>query len=37
VLLGPMTGRLFVDLSVLALLVVGTLWLAASKMDWRQR
>jgi uncharacterized SAM-binding protein YcdF (DUF218 family) len=33
----PLTGRLFVDLGVLALLIVVTLWLAASRMDWRQR
>lgn len=37
VLLGPLTGRLFVDLGVLTLLIVATLWLAASRMDWRQR
>ncbi len=37
VLLGPVTGHLFIDLAVLAGLAIGLFWLVGRLMDWRQR
>ncbi len=35
-LLGPLTGRIWLDLGVLALFSAGVLWLVTKKLDWRQ-
>lgn len=37
VLLGPVTGRIIVDLAVLAGMSVVLFWLVGRRMDWRQR
>ncbi|MET9600354.1 hypothetical protein [Streptomyces sp. NPDC006459] len=35
VLVGPVTGRLWIDLLVLAVLSAVTLWFAGSRMQWK--
>ncbi len=35
-LLGPVTPRIWLDLTVLALVSVAITWLVVRKMDWRQ-
>jgi ABC-2 type transport system permease protein len=36
-LIGPMTGEIVIDLTVLVGFTLVTFWLAGRKMDWRQR
>ena len=36
-LIGPVTGELLIDLAVIIACTIVTFWLAAGKIDWRQR